>query len=134
MKPTWMSTKNIKLGELEIEQIIQSKIHQNNNTNDSNNNNTNDINNNFIIPTQLENERLSEEKKESKKYITITIPESTTELNLPNQGHSKFNNKIHEPREKPNRRYSLPAGINQFILSIIYLFYQLFILSINSFF
>lgn len=57
------------------------------------------------IPT-LENET------KTKKSITIAIPDTKSELNLPIQGYSKItSDKLPEKREKPNRRYSLPAGL-----------------------
>lgn len=133
MKPTWTSANSLRKSELEVEQIvlaknnhqnnhIQNNDNENNESNDNNqtnnNNNNNEYSNNNIRSSpnqnQIENEnekKILEEKKESKKNITITIPESKSELNLPHQGHTKFNTKISEPREKPNRRYSLPAGI-----------------------
>jgi ankyrin repeat protein len=47
----------------------------------------------------------------NKKTITIAIPESKSELNLPYQGHTKSADKDSDKkREKPSRRYSLPAG------------------------
>jgi hypothetical protein len=51
-----------------------------------------------------------ENESKSKKSIKIAIPESRSELNLPYQGHSKFTEKLADKREKPTRRYSLPAG------------------------
>jgi hypothetical protein len=53
-----------------------------------------------------------ENESRNKKSIKIAIPESKSELNLPYQGHSKFTEKLSDKREKPNRRYSLPAGIS----------------------
>lgn len=51
-----------------------------------------------------------ENESKNKKCIKIAIPDSRSELNLPYQGHSKFTDKETD-REKPSRRYSLPAGI-----------------------
>lgn len=54
--------------------------------------------------TTLENE------SKNKKSISIAIPDTKSELNLPIQGYSKIVEKLPERREKPSRRYSLPAG------------------------
>jgi hypothetical protein len=48
-----------------------------------------------------------ENESKRKKSISIAIPESKSELNLPYQGHTKS---TENKREKPSRRYSLPAG------------------------